>query len=91
MDSTWVTSADTSDRNGDPWDCGGRTHAGGANDNTNTSGDDVDRGDVTGTMTVSGGTQQLDFAKCTGVGACSADEPNKIDWTVICRGGVTRT
>ena len=88
---TSVTSADTADSNGNPWDFVGRTNAFSANDNTNTSGYDFDMVNLTVTMSVNGVTQQLDFAKCTCVGAFSADEPNKIDWTVICRGGVTRT
>jgi hypothetical protein len=88
---TSVASNDTADSNGNPWDFVGRTNAFSANDNTNTTGYDFDMVDITVTMTVNAVTQQLDFAKCTCVGAFSADEPNKIDWTVICRGGVTRT
>lgn len=88
---TSVTSADTGDNNGNAWDFVGRTNGFSGNTNANTTGYDFDMVNLTVTMTTNGVTQQLDFANCSCVGSFSADEPNKIDWTVVCRGGVTRT
>lgn len=88
---TSVASADTADNNGNAWDFVARTNGFSANTNTNTTGYDFDMIDLTVTMTTNSVTQTLAFSKCTCLGAFSADEPNKIDWTVVCRGGVTRT
>lgn len=88
---TSVTSADTADNNGNAWDFVGRTNGFSGNTNANTTGYDFDMVNLTVTMTTNGVTQQLDFSNCSCVGSFSADEPNKVDWTVVCRGGVTRT
>lgn len=86
-----VASNDTGDDNGNPWDFIARTNGFSGNANANTSGYDLDMVDITITMTTNSVTQTLVFAKCYCVGAMSADEPNLINWTVTCRGGVTRT
>ncbi len=91
MYMTSVTSADTTDSNGNPFDFASRSGAFAGNANANSAGYDYDMVNVTVTFATDGVTQTLVFAKCTMVGAISADEPNKIDFTVVCRGGVTRT
>ena len=88
---TSVTSADVADTNGNAFDVVARTNGFSANINAGTAGYDYDMVSLTVTMVTNGVTQTLVFAKCTALGAISADEPNKIDWTVVCRGGVTRT
>lgn len=91
MYMTSVASADVADTNGNPFDFVARTNGFSGNANANTSGYDFDMVGLTVTMTTNSVTQTLAFAKCSCVGAISADEPNKIDFTVVCRGGVTRT
>jgi hypothetical protein len=88
---TSVSSADTADNNGNAFDFVSRSGGFNANQNNGTAGYDYDMVSVTVTMTTNSVTQTLVFAKCGMTGAISADEPNKIDWTVVCRGGVTRT
>jgi hypothetical protein len=88
---TSVTSADTADNNGNAFDFVARTNGFSGNTNAGTAGYDYDMVSLTVTMTTNSVTQSLVFSKCTMLGAVSADEPNKIDWTVVCRGGVART
>jgi hypothetical protein len=91
MYMTSVTSADTTDAAGNPFDFVARTNGFSGNVNANTAGYDFDMVGVKVTMTVNGVTQILAFDKCTMIGTVNADEPNKLDFAAVCRGGVTRT
>ncbi|MBO13885.1 hypothetical protein [Herbaspirillum sp.] len=91
MYMTSVASADTADTNGNPFDFIARTNGFSGNTNANTAGYDFDMVDITVTMTTAGVSQTLTYDKCTCVATVNADEPNKIDFTAVCRGGVTRT
>jgi len=91
MYMTSVASADTTDEAGNPFDFVARTNGFAGNANANTAGYDFDMVGVEVTMTVNGVTQTLDYAKCSCIGTINADEPNKLDFTAVCRGGVTRT
>ena len=88
---TSVTSVDVTDAAGNPWDFKARVNGFSGNTNTNTSGYDYDMVNIRLTMTTNSVTQILLFSKCGLMGAWSADEPNKIDWTATCRGGITFT
>jgi hypothetical protein len=85
-----VASADVTDAAGNPWDFIARTNGFSGNTNANTSGYDFDMINLIATLTTNGVTQTLTYAKCSARGQWSNDEPNKIDWSVTCRGGVTR-
>ena len=85
-----VASADVTDAAGNPWDFIARTNGFAANNNANTTGYDFDMVNLVVTLTTNSVTQTLTYAKCNARGQFSLDEPNKIDWTVTCRGGVTR-
>lgn len=88
---TSVLSADVTDAAGNPWDFSSRANGFSANVNANTTGYDFDMITLRITMTTNSVTQVAEYAKVALVGAWSADEPNKIDWTWVCRGGVTLT
>ena len=88
---TSVTSADVTDAAGNPWDFIARTNGFSANTNAGTTGYDHPMITLRATMATNSVTQILSYAKTRLVGAWSADEPNKIDWTFVCRGGVTLT
>jgi hypothetical protein len=85
-----VASAATTDAEGNPWDFIARTNGFSGNENANTAGYDYDMINLVATLTTNGVTQTLTYAKCAARGQWSLDEPNKIDWTVTCRGGITR-
>lgn len=86
-----LTSANTTDADAAAHDFVGLTNGFSSNTNTNTTGYDLQMCTLRVAWATNSVTNQLDFAKTHIVGAVSSDEPNKIDWTFDCRGGVTRT
>ena len=88
---TALTSAATTATDAAVHDFAARTAGFSANLNAGTSGYDYPMVTLRAAWLTNGVTNQLNFAQTGLTGAVSSDEPNKVDWTFVCRGGVTRT
>lgn len=86
---TSFTSAGVTDATGNPLDFIKRTNGFSANVNTNTTGFDFDMIDIKFSATVNSVVHSVVFAKCAVQSETVMGEPNKFNFSAVCRGGAT--